>query len=121
LRSSQRDTKNRISATIGDTEEASKFLCGEKKYRVISSSLRKQSGNNSRDPMKPEHDDKEFRLSFGLDAQAYARIVRVAELIESQGCDSLCKHKAGSRIAGKQAHTPREDHGLRKVGIHHSQ
>ncbi|MDE1768766.1 MAG: DEAD/DEAH box helicase, partial [Candidatus Micrarchaeota archaeon] len=72
-----------ISATIGNVEEASRYLFGSRTHKVVESLLKKTFDFTVDMPVRPEKDNKDFRVTFGLDLQAYARIERVAELIRS--------------------------------------
>lgn len=110
-----------ISATIGDIEEASRFLFNERKHRLISSSIKKQTRITIEMPVRPEHDDKEFRLSFGLDAQAYARIIRVSELIrESKAAIVFANTRQAVESLGSKLIHLEKTNRFGKIGIHHS-
>jgi ATP-dependent Lhr-like helicase len=110
-----------ISATIGDINEASRFLFNERKHRLISSSLKKRTEITVEMPIRPEHDDKEFRLSFGLDVQAYARIIRVSELINGSRAAIVFANtrQAVESLGSKLIHLEKTSN-FGKVGIHHS-
>ena len=110
-----------ISATIGDINEASRFLFNKRAHKLISSSPKKQTEITIEMPVRPDHDDKEFRLSFGLDVQAYARIVRVAELIrESRAAIVFANTRQAVESLGSKLIHLEKASGFGKVGIHHS-
>ena len=110
-----------ISATIGDVDEAARFLFNKSQYRVISSPVKKQLDITIEMPQKAEKDDKEFRLSFGLDQQAYARIIRVSELIrESQAAIIFANTRQAVESLGSKLIYLGKTGSFGKVGIHHS-
>ena len=110
-----------ISATIGDIGEASRFLFNERPHRLIASALKKQTEITIEMPVRPERDDKEFRLSFGLDLQAYARIIRVSQLIRDSRAAIVFANtrQAVESLGSKLIHLGKTG-GFGKVGIHHS-
>lgn len=110
-----------ISATIGDIDEAARFLFNKAQYRLISSPIKKQIDITIEMPVKPEKDDKEFRLSFGLDQQAYARIIRVSELIRDSHAAIVFANtrQAVESLGSKLIHLGKTG-SFGKVGIHHS-
>jgi len=110
-----------ISATIGDIDEAARFLFNERKRKLIASPLKKQIEIAVEMPTKPEKDDKDFRLSFGLDLQAYARILRVAEIIrESNAAIVFSNTRQAVESLGSKLIQLEKAQGFGKVGIHHS-
>ena len=110
-----------ISATIGDIGEASRFLFNERPHRLIASTLKKQTEITIEMPVRPESDDKEFRLSFGLDLQAYARIIRVSQLIrDSRAAIVFANTRQAVESLGSKLIRLGKTGGFGRVGIHHS-
>ncbi len=110
-----------ISATIGNVEEASNFLFGERKRRTVESKLRKAFEFVVEMPVRPDKDDKEFRQTFGLDLQAYARIVMVADLIrESKATLVFANTRQAVESLGSKLIELNKEGKFGAVGIHHS-
>ncbi len=110
-----------ISATIGNVEEASKFLFGVRQHKTIESVQKKAFEFSIEMPVKPEKDNKEFRTLFGLDLQAYARIVRVADLIrESNATLVFSNARQAVESLGSKLIQLNKEEKFGAVGIHHS-
>ena len=110
-----------ISATIGSIDEASRFLFGNRSSRAIESKLKKSFEFVVEMPVKPYKDNKEFRQSFGLDLQAYARIERVAELIrESSATLVFSNTRQAVESLGSKLIQLNKEEKFGSVGIHHS-
>ncbi|MHB1829936.1 MAG: DEAD/DEAH box helicase [Candidatus Micrarchaeaceae archaeon] len=110
-----------ISATIGDVSEASNFLFNGLPHKNIASTAQKQIEITVEMPQKPKHDDKEFRLSFGLDLPAYARITRVTELIKSaKAAIIFANTRQAVESIGSKLILLEKTTDFGKVGIHHS-
>ncbi len=110
-----------ISATIGDVDEASNFLFNGKPHKNIASTIQKQVEITVEMPQIPKHDDKEFRLSFGLDLQAYARITRVTELIAgAKAAIIFANTRQAVESIGSKLIMLEKTIDFGKIGIHHS-
>ena len=110
-----------ISATIGDVNEASNFLFNDKAHKNITSAMQKQFDITVEMPLKPKYDDKEFRLSFGLDLPAYARITRVTELImDAKAAIIFANTRQAVESIGSKLIMLEKTIDFGKVGIHHS-
>ncbi len=70
-----------ISATVGNASAAARFLCGERKCRILESGTSKKLSVVVEMPGHPKKQYAQFKDTFGLDGGALARIERVAELI----------------------------------------
>ncbi len=110
-----------ISATIGDIEEAARFLFNDREYTKIASQLKKKIEIRVEMPLRPEKDNKEFRLAFGLDVQAYARIVRVSELVSRSNAAIVFANTRQSveSLGSKLIHLGKTIE-FGRIGIHHS-
>ncbi len=110
-----------ISATIGNVGEASKFLFGDREHKTIESKIKKSLELVVEMPIRPEKDNKEFRQLFGLDLQAYARIVRVADLIrESKATLVFSNTRQAVESLGSKLIQLNKEEKFGEVGIHHS-
>lgn len=110
-----------ISATIGNIEDASKFLFGTRNHRTVESKMKKAFEFSVELPIKPEKDNKEFRTTFGLDPQAYARIVRVGELVRDSNATLVFSNtrQAVESLGSKLIQLNKQEK-FGDVGIHHS-
>ncbi len=110
-----------ISATIGDVDEAARFLFAGGKYRLISASERKRMDLEVEMPLRAAQDDKQFRLAFGLDAPAYARILRVEELVRSsRAAIVFANTRQAVESLGSKLIVLEKGSGGIEIGIHHS-
>ena len=110
-----------ISATIGDMEEAARFAFGARAHRIIASGVRKPLDITVEMPVKPLHDNREFRDAYGLDRAAYARIERVASLIrKSRATIVFANTRQAVESIGSKLIQLEKSGGFGKVGIHHS-
>jgi ATP-dependent Lhr-like helicase len=71
-----------ISATLGNGEEARRFLCAGRPCRIIDAKSEKEIKVIIEMPQAPEKDYAEFRQKFNLDAQTLARIERISSLVK---------------------------------------
>jgi ATP-dependent Lhr-like helicase len=71
-----------ISATIGNADEAKRFLFAGGDGRIIDSTAAKEMEVGIEMPREPAKDYKEFREKFDLDAQTLARLERIADMVE---------------------------------------
>ncbi len=71
-----------ISATMGDIDEAQRFLFAGATGVAVESKAVKEIRVDIEMPQEPGRDYKEFREKFDLDAPTLARIERMAELVE---------------------------------------
>ena len=109
-----------ISATIGDLDEASRFMFGARKFKIISSKIEKKLDIDIEMPTKPPADDKEFRMQFGLDVKAYARLMRVGELIrDSKATLVFANTRQAVESVGSKLLYMNKSHGFGSIGIHH--
>lgn len=110
-----------ISATIGDVEEASMFLFGDRTHKTIESKIKKSFEFVVEMPLKPEKDNKEFRDAFGLDLQAYARIARVGQIIrESTATLVFANTRQAVESLGSKLIQLDKQEKFGSIGIHHS-
>ena len=70
-----------ISATIGNDNAAEFFLCPSGQCELIKSSTGKELNISIEMPTRPLHEHKQLKEQFGLNAQAIARLERIAELV----------------------------------------
>ena len=109
-----------ISATIGDAQEARRFLSHSKGCRIIESKTSKRIEVDIEMPQKPERDYKEFREKFSLDGQALARIERISQLIRGSNSTLLFANtrqvveSLGSKLLYFEKMAP-----FGSIGIHH--
>ncbi len=110
-----------ISATICDTEEASKFIFCGRKGEVISSSKAKQLSVDIIMPTMPKDINEDMEKAFNLDKPSTARIEFLANTIKNSkatiifGNTRQVVESIGSKLIyllGKE--------GRVRVGIHHS-
>jgi ATP-dependent Lhr-like helicase len=110
-----------ISATIGDAQEAANFLFAGRKHGIIQAPMQKNMDITIEMPVSPTADNKDFRLAFGLDAQAYARITRVAELIrDSRAAIVFANTRQAVESLGSKLIVLNRTESFGNVGIHHS-
>ncbi|MDE1874137.1 MAG: DEAD/DEAH box helicase [Candidatus Micrarchaeota archaeon] len=71
-----------ISATLGNSEEARRFLCGSRPCALVDAKSEKEISVVIEMPQQPEKAYAEFRQKFNLDAPTLARIERVSALVK---------------------------------------
>ena len=110
-----------LSATVGNTETISKFLCGLRACRVINSEESKQTEIKVLFPDQIKHHNKDIMEKFGLDAASAARLEVISEEIKS-GVSTLIfantrqiVEALGNRLTYIQKIKP-----FGGIGVHHS-
>lgn len=110
-----------LSATVGNTETISRFLCGSRQCRIIDSGESKQTELHVLFPKELKHKDEKLMETFGLDAQSAARLEVIAEEIKS-GTSTLIfantrqiVEALGSRLTYMEKEKP-----FGGIGVHHS-
>ncbi len=110
-----------ISATLGNSEEAAKFLCLNRKISIVNSKTEKQIQVSIEMPLEPHHDYPEFREKFNLDPQTLARIERTADLIKNSDSTLMFANtrqvveSLGSKLVYFNKYMP-----FGGIGVHHS-
>ncbi len=110
-----------ISATIGDIEAASKFLCGERKCHIARSELTKQIELHVEQPSMHKKDLDSMGEKFGLDGPALARLGRISELVSRSSSSLIFANtrqvveSLGSRLVYLNSIRP-----FGGIGVHHS-
>jgi ATP-dependent Lhr-like helicase len=110
-----------ISATIGNSGEARRFLCGARPCKSIDSKTVKEIRAVIEMPQVPSRDYKEFREKFNLDAQTLARIERIAELVkESNSTLIFANTRQVVESLGSKLLYFNTVHTFGSIGVHHS-
>ncbi|MGA3020438.1 MAG: DEAD/DEAH box helicase [Candidatus Micrarchaeales archaeon] len=110
-----------ISATLGNGEEAGKFLCGERKFVVVDAKAEKKIIVEIEMPQEPDKDHAEFREKFNLDLQTLARIERISELVRGSNSTLIFANtrqvveSLGSKLLYFNRISP-----FGSIGVHHS-
>jgi len=110
-----------LSATVGNTETISRFLCGERRCAIIDSKESKRTEINVLFPKKPKRKYQNLMEKFGLDAQSMARLEVIAEEIESGSSTLIFANTRqivealGSRLTYMEKESP-----FGGIGVHHS-
>jgi ATP-dependent Lhr-like helicase len=110
-----------ISATLGNYEEAGRFLCGERKFVVVDAKAEKKIVIGIEMPQEPEKDYAEFREKFNLDLQTLARIERITELVSNSNSTLIFANtrqvveSLGSKLLYFNRISP-----FGSIGVHHS-
>ena len=110
-----------LSATVGNTETISKFLCGSRQCKVINSEESKKTEIKVLFPDQIKHPNKDIMEKFGLDAASAARLEVISEEIKS-GTSTLIfantrqiVEALGNRLTYMQKIKP-----FGGIGVHHS-
>jgi ATP-dependent Lhr-like helicase len=110
-----------LSATVGNTETISKFLCGSRQCKVINSEESKKTEIKVLFPDQIKHPNKDIMEKFGLDAASAARLEVISEEIKS-GTSTLIfantrqiVEALGNRLIYMQKIKP-----FGGIGVHHS-
>ena len=110
-----------ISATLGNSEEARKFLCSNRACRLIDAKSEKEIKVSIEMPQKPEKDYTEFREKFNLDAQTLARIERISVLVkESQSTLIFANTRQVVESLGSKMVYFNRLEPFGGIGVHHS-
>ena len=110
-----------ISATLGNGDEAARFLCGRRPYRAIDSKTSKEIRVVIEMPQTPGRDYKEFREKFNLDAQTLARIERISELVKDSNSTLIFANtRQVVESLGSKLLYFNGIYGFGSIGIHHS-
>ena len=110
-----------ISATLGNSEGARKFLCGGRQCKAIDSKTIKEIRAVIEMPLAPSKDYKEFREKFNLDAATLARIERISELVkESNSTLIFANTRQVVESLGSKLLYFNRTQGFGSIGVHHS-
>ena len=110
-----------ISATLGSSDEAKKFLCGGRQCKLIDAKTEKEIRVRIEMPQNPSKQYAEFREKFNLDAPTLARIERIAELIkESNSTLIFANTRQAVESLGSKLLYFNTAHPFGSIGVHHS-
>ncbi len=110
-----------ISATMGNAEEAARFLCGERECKIIDAKTEKEIRVSIEIPQIPTAAYSEFREKFSLDAETLARIERISALIKESNSTLIFANtrqvveSLGSKLLYFNKSWP-----FGSIGVHHS-
>jgi ATP-dependent Lhr-like helicase len=110
-----------ISATLGNSGEAKRFLCGGRPCTVIDAKGEKEIKVVIEMPQSPDKDYPEFRQKFDLDAQTLARIERIAALVKGSESTLIFANtrQVVESLGSKLVYFNRL-FGFGGIGVHHS-
>ena len=110
-----------VSATIGDLDEAAKFLAGGRGCKIIKSEEEKKMKFEVELPKEPEWSYKELREKFSLDKESAARIERIASLIkEHKKSIVFVNTRQVAESLGSKLIYLSSLHSIGNLAIHHS-
>ncbi len=110
-----------ISATLGNSEEAKRFLCNGRDCMLVDAKGEKRIEVTVEMPQQPEKDYSEFGQKFGLDTQTLARIERITALIRASSSTLIFANtrQVVESLGSKLVYFNRiEPFG--GIGVHHS-
>jgi ATP-dependent Lhr-like helicase len=110
-----------ISATIGDTESAMKFLCGARECRLADVDVRKSIEVKVELPQRGSRELKSFSEKFGLDKAALARLESIAAHIASSTSTLVFANtrQVVEALGSRLIYLDKEVH-FGGIGVHHS-
>jgi ATP-dependent Lhr-like helicase len=110
-----------ISATLGNSEEARRFLCGNRPCKIIDSKSEKEIRVAIEMPLVPEKDYADFRQKFNLDAQTLARIERISALVkDSESTLIFANTRQAVESLGSKLVYFNKTAEFGGIGVHHS-
>ncbi|MDE1870659.1 MAG: DEAD/DEAH box helicase [Candidatus Micrarchaeota archaeon] len=110
-----------ISATIGDTQTAKSFLCGDRNCKIAKVGSVRDVRLSVEMPQNPGKGSEEMRDRFGLDGPSMARLERISELVRHSRSALIFANtrqiveSVGSRLLYLNGINP-----FGGMGIHHS-
>ncbi len=110
-----------ISATIGDIDEAARFLFNGKRYSVVESEVEKKLEVRVAMPVFPKRRHGEFEATFQIDDQALARIEYIEDIVKEAKATLVFANtrQVVESLGSKIIYLSRLE-GFDYVGIHHS-
>ncbi len=110
-----------ISATLGNSDEAKRFLCGGRQCRLVDAKGEKQIVVTIEMPQHPEKEYAEFMQKFNLDVQTLARIERITALIKESESTLIFANtrQVVESLGSKLLYFDRLD-PFGGIGVHHS-
>ncbi|MCL5239579.1 MAG: DEAD/DEAH box helicase [Candidatus Marsarchaeota archaeon] len=110
-----------ISATLGNSDEARRFLCNSRACKIIDAKGEKDIRVSIEMPHQPTRTYVEFSQKFNLDQQTVARIERVSELVKESASTLIFANtrQVVESLGSKLVYFNRiEPFG--GIGVHHS-
>ncbi len=110
-----------LSATVGNAETISKFLCGNRECKIVSSNENHETNLKVEMPQAPKSESKEIMEKFGLDKPAFARLEQMAEEVSNSESTLIFANTRqivealGSRLLYINSKMP-----FGGIGVHHS-
>ena len=110
-----------ISATVGDTDLAMRFLCGSRKCELADVDVRKSVEVKVELPQKSGRELKEFSERFGLDNAALARLESIAAHIARSTSTLVFANtrQVVEALGSRLIYLDKELH-FGGIGVHHS-
>jgi len=106
-----------LSATVGSKEEVARFLCGSRKCGIVSVSTAKLLDVKVFYP-KPLPEDRESALNIFATAETFARIKKIAELVESHNSSLIFTNtRESAEVLSSRLRAWKGDY---PIGVHHS-
>lgn len=110
-----------LSATVGNSNTISKFLCGDRHCEIVDSGEIKKTEISVIYPSKPKRTYKDFMEKFGLDQPSVARLEAITEEIKNGESTLVFANTRqivealGSRLTYIEKEKP-----FGGIGVHHS-
>ena len=110
-----------ISATIGDTDCAMRFLCGGRECKLADVDVRKGIEVTVELPQRCSRELKDFSERFGLDKAALARLERIAAHISGSASTLVFANtrQVVEALGSRLIYLDKEIH-FGGIGVHHS-
>ncbi len=110
-----------ISATVGDTNSAMRFLCGGRECKLADVDVRKGIEVKVEMPQKCSRELKSFSERFGLDRAALARLERIAAHISGSASTLVFANtrQVVEALGSRLIYLDKEVH-FGGIGVHHS-
>lgn len=110
-----------ISATVGDTNAAMRFLCGGRECKLADVDVRKGIEVKVEMPQKCSRELKSFSERFGLDRAALARLERIATHISGSASTLVFANtrQVVEALGSRLIYLDKEVH-FGGIGVHHS-
>ena len=110
-----------ISATVGDTESAKKFLSSSRACKVAKIDAVREMRLFVEAPVRPKHEMKEMEEKFELDGPSLARIERVSDLVsESVSSIIFANTRQVVESLGSRLLYLNKIKTFGNIGVHHS-
>ncbi|MCL5427922.1 MAG: DEAD/DEAH box helicase, partial [Candidatus Marsarchaeota archaeon] len=110
-----------LSATVGDVDEAARFLFNGKAHKVIESDVEKRIDVSVSMPLLPKRKHSEFEAAFEMDDASLARIEYLEDAIKGSKATLVFANtrQVVESLGSKIIYLSRLE-GFDYVGIHHS-